>query len=108
MLWRLTRSEFNEQKGEGNKQAMRRLVESGAVPGLLAFEGKEAVGWCAVAPREDYPALARSRILKPVDNQPVWSISCLFVTKGHRNRGVSVELLKAAVRHVKQHGGRIV
>jgi len=70
---------------------------------VLAFAGDEPAGWCAVAPREDYPGLGRSRILKAVDDTPVWSVSCLFVAKEFRNRGVSVALLKAAVGRRRPH-----
>lgn len=108
MLWRLTRAEFERQKGEGNRAAMRRVVESGEVPGVLAYHGRRAVAWCAVAPRVCYPALEHSRVLKRVDNRPVWSISCLFVAKPFRRVGVSVELLKAATEFVRRRGGRIV
>jgi GNAT superfamily N-acetyltransferase len=108
MFWRRPRAEFNAGKGTGNKKAMKRLVDSGAEPGLLAFAQNEAVGWCAVAPREDYPALGRSRILKAVDNTPVWSVSCLFVARDYRNRGVSVGLLQAAVDFVAKRGGSVV
>jgi len=62
----------------------------------------------AVEPREAYPRLAHSRALKPVDDQPVWSVTCFFVAKKHRHSGITVELLKAAVEHIKAHGGRIV
>src|SRR5829696_449986 len=64
--------------------------------------------WCAVAPRADYPALARSRVLQPVDDTPVWSVSCLFVHKDHRKKGLSVRMLRAAVEHVKKQGGTVV
>ncbi|HEX6810174.1 MAG TPA: GNAT family N-acetyltransferase [Planctomycetota bacterium] len=108
MLWRLSKTDFDAQKGEGNRRAMQRLVESGAEPGLLASRHGEVVGWCALAPRADYPALARSRLFKPLDRQPVWVVSCLFVAKAHRRRGVSIALLRAAVAHVRKKGGRIV
>ena len=52
--------------------------------------------------------LARSRVLKPIDATPVWSVTCLFVAKGHRKQGVSVALLRAAVEYVREQGGRAV
>lgn len=106
--WRVSRARFKEQKGEGNRAALRRLVTSGTEPGLLAYCGDEPIAWCAIAPRQEYIALERSRILAPVDEQPVWSVSCLFVAKPYRNRGVSVALLKAAVEFAKARGARIV
>jgi GNAT superfamily N-acetyltransferase len=108
MLWRQKRSEFEANKGEGNKQAMKALVDAGKVPGILAYSEGLPIGWCAVAPREAYPALLRSRILRPVDDTPVWSVSCLFIAKEFRNRGVSVELLKAAIDFVAARGGTVV
>src|SRR6185369_1198949 len=81
MLWRLKRSEFERQKGQANKECMRSLIDSGEVPGLLAYAGEEPVGWCAIAPRECYPALERSRVLRRIDDRPVWSVTCLFVKK---------------------------
>lgn len=101
MLWRLPRKQYESQKGDGNRKAMKTLVESGEVPGLLAYRDGQPVGWCAVAPREHYPALSRSRILKPVDDQPCWSVSCLFVHRGYRKQGVSTQLLRAAIDYVR-------
>jgi len=84
-MWpRLRRSNFQKQKGPGNKKAMKRLVQSGPPPGLLAYDDGRPVAWCALAPRETYHALANSRILKPVDDQPVWSVVCFFVAKPYR------------------------
>ena len=107
MFWRRDRKGFNAGKGTGNKAAMRNVVET-EVPGILAYAEGAPVGWCAVAPRETYIALGRSRSLKAVDAIPVWSVSCLFVAKTHRGRGVGVELLKAAVRFVAARGGSVV
>ena len=108
MWWRIKRSKYEQQKGEGNRQAMKAIVESGEVPGLLAYEGNIAIAWCSVAPREQFPVLQRSRTLKPVDDTPVWSIVCFFVRKGHRNQGLSIRLLRAAVDYVREQGGAVL
>lgn len=109
MLWRKPRAAFEADKGAGNKADMRALVAGGAEPGLLAYRDGRPVGWCAVAPRADYPALARSRLFRPTDGDPaVWAVSCLFVAAGCRRQGVSVALLKAAVRFARGRGGAVV
>jgi GNAT superfamily N-acetyltransferase len=107
MYWRRTRSEFERGKGAGNRGALRRVVRSGEVPGLLAYDGPAPVAWCAVAPRDAFPVLGRSRILQPVDDTPVWSITCLFVRRDYRRRGVTVPLLRAAADLVGGRGGRV-
>ena len=108
MFWRLTRKEFNAGKGEGNRAAMKALVESGDIPGLLGYLGGRPVGWCSLAPRGQFPALARSRVLRPVDDQPCWSVSCLFVHRAYRNQGVAGLLLAAAVDYLKDKGVRFL
>jgi GNAT superfamily N-acetyltransferase len=108
MTWRLKRSEWEQGKGESNRRALQMIVEQNERPGVLAYSGREAIGWCSVAPREVFVALGRSRILAPVDAEPVWSISCLFVAKAHRRRGVSVQLIEAAVAFAAKRGAKIV
>jgi GNAT superfamily N-acetyltransferase len=108
MWWRLTRREFEELQGEGNRQAMKAIVESGEVPGILAYDQGNPVGWCSVAPRQAYGALERSPVLKKLDDTPVWSIVCFFVAKGHRRQGVAEELIRGAVEYVRSRGGQVV
>jgi GNAT superfamily N-acetyltransferase len=108
MYWRLTQSQFRKHKGAANKRALGRIVGSGEIPGLLAYADGEPVGWCAIAPRETYVRLERSRILKPVDDQPVWSVVCFFVAKPFRRRGVTVELIRAATEYARERGAVIV
>ncbi|HEX3147836.1 MAG TPA: GNAT family N-acetyltransferase [Gemmataceae bacterium] len=107
-FWRRPRAEYEQQKGDGNRRFMLQVVNDGPPPGLLGYLGNEPVGWCSVAPREDFSGLTRSRILRPMDDKPVWSISCFFVRKDQRRKGLSVQLLKAAIEHVKSEGGTIV
>lgn len=108
MLWRLTRKEFERQKGAANRQSMKTIVESGEIPGLLAYSEKQPVAWCSVAPRQRFPALERSRVLKKIDDEPVWSISCFFIHKDFRKKGLSVRILEAVITYVKKQGGKIV
>jgi GNAT superfamily N-acetyltransferase len=108
MWWRITRREFEKGQGEENRKAMKNLVDSGKVTGILAyFEGKP-VGWCSVAPREDYPSLERSRVMKRLDNKPVWSIVCFFIDKSYRGKGLSEYMIRGAVAYVKKQSGKIV
>lgn len=108
MYWRLKRSEYELLKGEGNRQMMKGIVDSGVVPGLLAYVDGKPAAWCSLAPRQDFSTLSRSRILKPVDDQPVWSVVCFFVARGYRRQGLTVQLLQAAVDYARDHGARIV
>jgi len=107
MWWRSTRREFEERKGEGNRRALKAIVDAGKVPGILSYLGKEPVGWCSVAPREEFSSLERSPVLKRLDDQPVWSIVCFFVAKGYRGQGVAEALIGGALDYVKNRGGSI-
>jgi GNAT superfamily N-acetyltransferase len=108
MWWRMKRAEFKQGKGEKNRKAFKKIVASGEVPGIIAYCDDEPVGWCALAPREKYPVLENSRILAPIDEEPVWSVVCFFVARPYRGRGITSQLLKAAVAYAKKQGARIV
>jgi GNAT superfamily N-acetyltransferase len=108
MWWRLSRREFKELQGEGNRLAMKAIVESGEVPGILSYCDGNPVGWCSVAPREKYKSLERSRVLKMRDDAAVWSVVCFLVAKEARRQGVAEELLRAAVEYVRRQGGKVV
>ena len=108
MYWKLRGKDFTDNTGNTARQMQKAIVDSKTVPGLMAYADGYPIGWIAVEPRRAYPKLAHSRILKSVDDQEVWSITCFFVDKKHRRKGITVELLKAAVDYVKSKGGKIV
>jgi GNAT superfamily N-acetyltransferase len=108
MWFRLSRSQFDQQKGESNKLALRQIVDSGEAPGILAYLGKQPVGWVSVAPRISFTSLERSRVLKRIDDEPVWSIVCFFIAKPHRRKGIMLHLLQAAVDYAKLKGAKII
>ena len=88
MWWHTTRKQWEAMGKVRRKAAFRKLVASNAVPGILAYDGSAPVGWCAIAPRATTPSLERSRVAKPLDDQPVWSITCFYIARIHRKRGL--------------------
>lgn len=108
MWWRLSRSEFIRQKGDKNKSSMKKIVKSGEIPGILGYVDGKPVAWCSIGPRDVFPALERSRVLKRVDDQPVWSVVCFFIAKPFRKKSMSVKILQSAVDYAKRNGVKIV
>ena len=103
MFFRLPPTEFVEGKVDNvNKAKKKELVWQGKPTGILCcYEGK-AIGWCALAPRKDFPKLQKSRVHKPIDDKPVWSIPCFFIHKDFRRMGVSVAMLKGLIAYAKK------
>lgn len=108
MFWRIPRKEYARQSGEGNRQALQALVEGGTITGLMAYREGEPIGWCSLGPREAYPILDRSPVLKRLDDLPVWSIVCFFIAKTARRQGNLLPLLKGALEYARQQGAKIV
>ena len=102
--YRLPKAEFDAgKKNDGNELKMKDLVWNNRPTGILAFYKEEAIAWCALAPREDFIRLEKSRVHKRIDNLPVWSITCFFVKKKFRMKGVSLILLKAVIDHARKN-----
>lgn len=108
MYWKLPRKDFTAGQGDLNRLAQKKIVGSGRVPGLIAYVDGFPAGWLAVEPRENYPVLNNSRILKRIDELPVWSVTCFFVAKKFRNSGLTVELLNASIGYVAEQSGKVI
>jgi GNAT superfamily N-acetyltransferase len=97
---------------ESNRQvltdAVRTTAREDRAPGLLAYQGREAVGWVSMGPREDYERIQQSVVLAPLDDRPVWSIVCFVVGKSARGQGVAHALLDAAIAYARQHGATLL
>src|SRR5213593_4752986 len=97
-MWGRIGSAYRKRPREKNKVAFREVVKRGPPPGLLAFDGDVAVGWCQLTPRDALPWLDRAWRLKRVDLVPVWSLSCFYVRRGYRKQGVTSALIAAALK----------
>lgn len=109
MYWLMRRKEYDEKRRDGRtKTEMKKLVKNSTVPGIIAYDKNNPIGWIAIQPRDKYPVLNNSRILAPVDDKPVWSIVCFFVHKNYRRKNVSVELIKQAVNFAEKNKAKII
>jgi len=106
--WRLSRADFSKASHEDKKNFMRTLVQSGKIPGLLAYVEGIPAGWVSIAPRDEFASLNRSRVLARVDDQPVWSINCFFIERHHRRKGLMSGLIQAAVSYARSQGAKII
>lgn len=96
------------RRADANRAELKALVEAGRTPGLIAYRGSAPVGWVSLAPREAFATLRRSPVMKPVDEQTVWSIVCFVVPSAHRGQGVARTLLSGAIAHAREHGATII
>jgi GNAT superfamily N-acetyltransferase len=95
-------------RAASNKEELRGLVRSGGVPGLVGYADGSPVGWISLGPREDYRRLERSRVMKAVDETPVWSIVCTYVAKTYRGKGYQHKLLAGAIDYARDQGVRML
>lgn len=107
MYWRIGPG-YYKRKPETNRSAFHSLVRSGPPPGLIALAGNISLGWCQLTPRDALPWLDHAWRLKGVGNEPVWSISCFYVRKGHRKKGISRRLLEAAIETARRNRVRLL
>ncbi len=98
-----------EQLGHGSREAaMRALCARPNPPGVVTYADDVPVGWCNTGPRSEIPRLASSKLMRPVDDVPVWSIVCVVVRGGHRRRGVTSPLIEGAVAYAASRGAPAV
>ena len=91
-----------------NKCALKALVDNGIAPGLIGYRDGKPIAWVSLGPREDYAKLARSSVMKPVDDKPVWSVVCFYTAKEVRGEHLAEAMLKGAIAYARSHGARLI
>ena len=91
-----------------NKHSLAALVDRGVVPGLIGYLDGVPVAWVSLGPREDYAKLARSPLMKPVDDKPVWSVVCFYTAQHVRGAGLSRQMLDGAAAYARSQGARLL
>lgn len=108
MYWRLAHKEYEKAKGQSNKLKFFDLVKKGLPLGVLAFQEDVPIGWCSISPKRELVRLEKSRLFKTIEEKPTWSITCLFIHKNHRDKGLSAELILAAAKYAFKNDACII
>jgi len=109
MLWRLPHQEFEENKGDGNRKLLKTIAKKNKPLGIIAMDKDTPIGWCSVSPKSSFVRLKKSRLFKEnYEREDIWTISCLFLAKRYRRRGISSRLIQAAARYALSLGAKIV
>jgi len=109
MFWRQTGPEWHGCSGADRKKAFKAIATKGErPPGVIAYRGEDPIGWVAIAPRTEYSRFANARVLVPIDDKPVWSITCFFIHRTARRQGLMEQLIGAAVDFAREQGATIV
>lgn len=106
MYWRRPYGGFGDDRD--NRDRFGDRVAEGPPPGLVGYVADSPVGWVQVGPREEFPTIGRSRLLKPVDEAEPWSINCFVVAVGNRRKQVATGLLRAAIEYARHQGARMI
>jgi GNAT superfamily N-acetyltransferase len=94
--------------GNHNRNALKALVDAGTVPGLLGYREGKPVAWISFGPREDFAKLAKSPVMRPVDDERVWSVVCFYTAAGVRGQGLADAMLAHAADYAQRRGARLL
>jgi hypothetical protein len=105
---RLVAREVEELGGGDREEAFRALCARPNPPGVIGYADGEPVGWCSIGPRAENTRLTRSKLIRPLDDLPVWSIICVVIRGGHRKKGHTTPLIEGAVAYAAAKGAPAV
>jgi GNAT superfamily N-acetyltransferase len=86
-----------------------RLVNEGRAHAALVFDGDVAVAWCEYGTPDELPGIAhRKEYETGLDKLPDYRLTCFFVDRRYRRKGVAAVALRGALDLVAQAGGGVV
>ena len=104
---------FHEE-GVGRTKEIHRAekearVRDGRAHAALVYDGETAVGWCQFGPTEELPRIKhKKRYLQGLTQLPDWRITCFFVDRDYRGKGVAAVALEGALAEIGRLGGGTV
>jgi len=101
-------------KGHGpdNRKAKKALVKKRRTHGIIVYSGKTPIGWVQYGPKPELPRTDASKTYQSLtlDNKEkkLWRITCFFIDRNNRRKGVAGFGLNAALTSIKKKGGGLV
>jgi hypothetical protein len=102
------KSPEQRQSQEDTKRYKKRLVEEGSAHAALVYEGDVCVAWCQFGPPQELPNIYHKKEVEAKMTMPDWRITCIFVDKDHRKKGLSLFALNGALELIRDLGGGVV
>jgi len=102
---------YSEKTSEANdnRALKQRLVNEGRAHAALVFDGDEAVAWCEYGTPEELPNIYHLKEYETdLDRLPDYRITCLFVDKKYRRRGLTAVALRGGLDLIAKAGGGVV
>ena len=104
-----TMSAEKERTYDANRALKCRLVDEGRAHAALAFHADEVVAWCQYGAPDELPNIYhRKQYEEELDVLPDYRITCIFVDKAYRRKGLSAVVLRGALDLIADAGGGIV
>ncbi len=96
-----------EHTAEGSRALKERLVNEGRAHAALVFDGAAAVAWCQYGSPDELPNIKyRKDYEAGLGELPTYRVTCFFVDRGYRRKGVAEVALHGALDLIAQAGGR--
>jgi GNAT superfamily N-acetyltransferase len=84
-------------------------VREGRAHAALVFDGEQCVAWCQFGPTDELPRIKHQKAYREeLRELPDWRITCFFVGRTHRHRGVAGVALAGALGEIARLGGGVV
>ena len=97
------------ERGTDHRAQKERRVRDGEAHAALVFDGDSCVGWCQFGPPDELPRIKFGHAYREVAGDPPdWRITCFFVDRNYRHKGVAAAALKGALQEIARLGGGTV
>ena len=107
--WFHTMAGEKERNADANRSLKQRLVAEGRAHAALVFDGERAVGWCQFGPPDELPNIYhRKEYEAGLRRRPDYRVTCFFVDRDYRRKGVAEAALRGALGLIAQAGGGVV